>query len=65
MRLDYSPLHAGFAHKTTEPLWHSRATAMHCVTTMMTQFFLQLCAHFGSLFRQLREIVRELHKVLR
>ena len=25
---------------------------------MMTQFLLQLCAHFGSVFRQLREIVR-------
>jgi hypothetical protein len=25
MRLDYSPIHAGFAYKTTEQLWHWRA----------------------------------------
>jgi len=30
MRLDYSPLHAGFAYKTTEQLWHSRAL-LRCI----------------------------------
>src|SRR5664280_2881716 len=25
MRLDYSPIHAGFAYRTTESLWHWRA----------------------------------------
>ena len=32
---------------------------------MMTQFLLQLCAHFGSVFRQLREklCARKLHKL--
>jgi hypothetical protein len=58
MRLDYSPLHAGFAYKTTDQLWHSRALLRCIVCTMMTQFLLQLCAHFGSVFRQLREVVR-------
>ena len=30
MRLDYSPIHAGFAYKTTEQLWHSRAL-LRCI----------------------------------
>ena len=30
MRLDYSPVHAGFAYKTTEQLWHSRAL-LRCI----------------------------------
>ena len=30
MGLDYSPLHAGFAYKTTEQLWHSRAL-LRCI----------------------------------
>ncbi len=30
MRLDYSPLHRGFAYKTTEQLWHSRAL-LRCI----------------------------------
>lgn len=30
MRLDYSPIYAGFAYKMTEPLWHSR-TLLRCI----------------------------------
>jgi len=30
MRLDYSPIYAGFAYKTTEPLWHPR-TLLRCI----------------------------------
>jgi hypothetical protein len=30
MRLDYSPIHAGFAYKTTEQLWHWRAL-LRCI----------------------------------
>ena len=30
MRLDYSPIHAGFAYKTTESLWHWRAL-LRCI----------------------------------
>jgi hypothetical protein len=30
MRLDYSPIHAGFAYKTTEQLWHWRAR-LRCI----------------------------------
>src|ERR1035438_8159683 len=30
MRLDYSPIHAGFAYKTTEQLWLSRAL-LRCI----------------------------------
>ena len=30
MRLDYSPIHAGFASKTTESLWHWRAL-LRCI----------------------------------
>src|SRR5208283_4651378 len=30
MRLDHSPSHAGFAYKTTEQLWHSRAL-LRCI----------------------------------
>ena len=30
MRLDYSPLHAGFAYKTTEQLWHWRVL-LRCI----------------------------------
>ena len=67
MRLDYSSLHAGFAYKTTEQLWHSRAL-LRCI----------VCSHHDAVLccscvlisdrcygNCAKLCARELHKVVR
>jgi hypothetical protein len=67
MRLDYSPIHAGFAYKTTEQLWHWRAR-LRCIVcshddAVLVQAELRVpvrcCASWAKL------CARELHKVVR
>ena len=67
MRLDYSPIYAGFAYKTTEPLWHPR-TLLRCI----------VCSHDDAVLVQAELLVpvrccgswgkrcaRKLHKLVR
>ncbi len=42
MRLNHSPIHAGFAYKTTEQLCHSRALCDALCAARMTQFLYRL-----------------------
>src|SRR5271157_4019361 len=67
MRLDYSPIHAGFAYKTTKLLWHWSAL-LRCI----------VCSHDDAVLVQAELLVpvrccgswaklcaRELHKLVR
>jgi hypothetical protein len=57
MRLDYSSVRVGFAYKTTEQLWHSRALLRCIVCRDDDAVLVAVCVHFESVFRQLREDV--------
>jgi hypothetical protein len=67
MRLDYSPIHAGFAIKTTEQLWHWRARLRSIVfshdAAVLVQAELLVPVRWCASWAKLR--VRELHKLVR
>lgn len=59
MQLDYSAFHAGFAYKTTEQLWHSRALLRCIVCSHHDAVLVAVVRSFRiGVLRQLREIVR-------
>ena len=66
LSVDYTLLRSSISEKRPSSC---DTRARYCdalCAAMVTQFLLQLCAHFGSVFRQLREIVpRELRKLVR
>ena len=67
MRLDYSPVHAGFAYKTTEQLWHSRAL-LRCIVcnyddAVLVAVVLLISVRCSGNCAKL--CARELHKVVR
>ena len=73
MRLNYSPIRAGFAYKTTEQLWHWRALLRGIVCSRDDAFLVpaellvpvKCCGSWAKLrARQLRKLVRRHARVV-